>query len=324
MGGKGVALRAGAAALCALLTSACATFPDISQARSPCQMEPGGWCAFVREAAVEAFPYALASTNAYTGDSDIFAQPGRVLQRIEHLPIAKEDADKGFSYELFNQYAPASGRDAARAPIARVIAFRGTDFKGLSDIFYGTLRDDQIDLALRYFAAEKARLGSDVPWVVTGHSLGGALATEVSVAYPDTRAYMFNTSPFYRSEVRANALRRTVFNERGELLRRFARFDEPPAANVFTINCEPRKGTITKHKVRPLADCITWIAAYASEDALEVVRANGIAKPFVECGQDNPVHPGPGFRPAEPCIHNGLRREAGGKGKGADGPKPRR
>lgn len=252
---------------------------------------------------MDAFPYAVASTNAYTGDVDLFARPGRVLQRLEHLPIAPEDADKGFSYELFNQYESGSGSNADRKPVARILAFRGTDLKGLSDLFYGTLRNDQIELALRYFAAEKARLGTDVPWVVTGHSLGGALATEVSVAHPEVRAYMFNTSPFYRSETRANALQRTVFNERGEVLRRFARNEEPPAANVFTINCEPGRNALFKHKVRPLADCITWIAAYASPDAHEVVKANRIAKPLVECGPEDQTHPGPSPRRAEPCLH---------------------
>ncbi|PLK22667.1 hypothetical protein C0V72_13705 [Porphyrobacter sp. TH134] len=314
-----VTYRGAAALLGGALLPACATLPDISQSRSPCQLEPGGWCGFVRQAAVDAFPYAVASTNAYTGDDDLFAKPGRVLQRLEHLPIAPEDADKGFSYELFNEYESGSGSRADRKPVARVLAFRGTDFKGLSDLFYGTLRSDQIELALRYFAAEKARLGTDVPWVITGHSLGGALATEVSVAHPEVRAYMFNTSPFYRSEARANSLKRTVFNERGEVLRRFARSQEAPAANVITINCEPRKNALLKHKVRPLADCITWIAAYGSADAHEVVKANRIAKPLVECGPDDKAHPGPSARTTEPCLHND-QRERKPKGKDQDSP----
>jgi hypothetical protein len=100
-----------------------------------------------------------------------------------------------------------------------------------------------------------------------------------------------------------------VFNERGEVLRRFARYDIALAANVFTINCEPRKNAITRHKVRPLADCITWIAAYADADAPAVVKANGIVKPFVECERSNPVHPGISARRTLSCIHSGRPKE---------------
>jgi len=305
-----VTLRSLAAGLCALLLAGCVTtYPDISQSRSPCRSQPGGWCAFVRDGAAEAWPFAVASTNAYIGDTDLFADIGPQLELLPRLPITEEDAAKGFSYEIFAQYAPGSAGDRARKPIARIMAFRGTDLGGLSDIFYGSLRADQIELAIRYFDAERARTGSDIPWVVTGHSLGGALATEVSVKYRSVQAYMFNTSPFRLDDVDVNDVQRTVFNERGEVLRRFERYDVAPASDVFTLNCGPQKNALAKHKVRPLADCITWIAAYASEDALSVVKANGVKKPAVECGPQDKQHPGKQTRSPVPCVHIGVRDE---------------
>lgn len=301
-----VRLRPLVLALAGLL-SACVTYPDITQSRSPCRMEPGGWCAFMREAAVDAWPYALAATNAYRGDDDLFGDVGPLLASLERLPIAEEDAKKGFGYQIFAQYAPGTAGDPGRQPIARIMAFRGTDFDGFSDIFYGTVRNDQIALAVQYFEAERERWGNDPPWIVTGHSLGGALATEVSVKFPDVRAYMFNSSPFHPSDAITNRVQRTVFNERGEILRRFARYDVDPAAAAFTINCRPQRGTFSKHKVRPLTDCIIWIAAYASEDALAVVQANAVTKPKVECGPDDKMHPGRQMLPVVPCVHVGRR-----------------
>lgn len=292
--------------LLALLLTGCVTYPDITQSRSPCRMEPGGWCGFVREAAAEAYPYVLASTEAYQGDDDIYGDLSPVLERLERLEIDPEDAKKGFDYQVFEQYA-GIGRN--RRMVARVVAFRGTDFDSATDIWFGTVKDNQIDIALRYFAAEKTRLGDDVPWIVTGHSLGGALATEVSIMYPGVKAYMFNVSPFYRGDSMANDTYRTVINERGEALRQFRKFYASPAADTFVVNCRPEASSITKHKIRRLSDCITWIAAYEDPRAHEIVKRYKIRKPPVECGSSDKVHPGTGVPVSEPCVHIARREK---------------
>lgn len=300
-----------------LSLGACATIPDISQSRSPCRMEPGGWCSFVREGAVEAYPYAIASLQAYVGDSDLYEGDIPRLEPLGALPIDERAKRKGFGYVLFNQYARGSSGQEDRQPIARILAFRGTDFDGFTDIFYGSLRNDQIDLAVEAFAAESARFEDGVPWVVAGHSLGGALATEVSVANPEVRAFMFNTSPFYGGDAMSNDVQRTVFNERGELLRRFAKFKISPAAEVFTINCGPGNNTFTKHRIRLLADCLTWIAAYSDEDALDFVKAQEIERPMVECRRETSQHPGVGHIEILPCVHQ-ARPEKDDSAKGDD------
>ncbi|MEP3051148.1 MAG: hypothetical protein ABJO41_07280 [Erythrobacter sp.] len=296
-----------------LFLSGCVTYPDITQSRSPCRTDPGGWCGFVREAAVAGYPYAIASTNAYVGDNDTYDNLGHSLVAVERLPIAEGDADKGFDYQIFEQYEVAPRRIGwfgqtqlvrGERPIARVLAFRGTDFDGLTDIFYGSVRDDQIEIALRHFNLERERHEDGIPWIVAGHSLGGALATEVSIAFPRVEAWAFNLSPFYRGDAMQNDANRTVINERGELLQQFRRFRSVSAANQYILNCQPQEGGVAKHKIRKLADCITWIAAYENRDALAVVTSNEIPKPSVECGAADKIHPGVSGRNQGPCIHD--------------------
>lgn len=297
--------------LATVALSSCVTYPDITQSRSPCRLEPGGWCGFVREAAVEAYPYAVAATNAYVGDADVYMVPLPTLKHQERDDLDPEDERKGFGYRVFDQYrdVPLGWGQAERRWVARVVAFRGTDL-GLADVLYGTLRDDQIDIAMKYFNREREREDAQhVPhWIVTGHSLGGALATEVSAKYDDVTAWMFNTSPFFGTEAAKNDSSRTIINERGDWLAFFRKYKAVPAANMFVLNCSPQEGGLTNHRIRRLSDCLIWIAAYKDEVAHQFIKDHSgekipITKPPVECGPTDKPHPGVNARSIEPCIH---------------------
>ncbi|MGB7374082.1 lipase family protein [Pontixanthobacter sp.] len=273
----------------AMLGGCITPYPDITQSRSPCRSEPGGWCDFVREAAAESYGYAMLSSNAYQDEDRYTDLPPLFLEREN-----SDNNASGLAYSVFDRHAVSGGE---RGPLlARIIAFRGTEFGSSSDIFSGSLGDRQRDGARMAYAAERAHLNSenysDIPIEVTGHSLGGALATQISIDNPGVRAFVFNTSPFFAGDPAMGDADRLAVSERGEFLRVLRRYKAPPAANVLVINCNPSASAGSKHSIRKLADCLTWIAAYNDSYALAAIAPNGIAKPEVECGEADKVHPG--------------------------------
>ncbi|MGB7408729.1 MAG: hypothetical protein WA908_09495 [Pontixanthobacter sp.] len=304
MSGIGSALmRAAMVALMALPLSACITpYPDLTQSRSPCRMEPGGWCDFVRDAAVEAYPYGMLSTNAYLDDDFYAALPMGFVARE-----AAENADSGLAYSVFDRYAVEAGERGAMQ--ARVIAFRGTDSGSSADFFYGSLGDSQRDGARAVYTAERAALDAQgdvaIPIELTGHSLGGALATQISIDNPGVRSVVFNTSPFFTGDPGMNDQNRMAITERGEFLRALRRLKAPPAADAFIVNCNPSASTSEKHNIRDLTDCLIWIAAYTKPDAQRLLNADDrpVRKPEVECGPPDKVHPAISGVPSFPCPH---------------------
>ncbi|ABC63797.1 hypothetical protein [Erythrobacter litoralis] len=295
------------AAFALLTLSGCVTYPDITQARSPCRMEPGGWCGFVRDLATDSYGYAMLASNAYQ-DEDTYTELGPRFAEVGIIPPEEGENRDGLAYSLFDEFelVERGGTFARGARKARVLAFRGTEYSSPTDIIRGSIRADQIAVARRVYAAESARLAADYPGlqlIVAGHSLGGALATQISIENPDIPAYTFNVSPFYRGDSTVNDGKRVAINERGEFLRFLRRYRSPPAADMLVVNCAPDRNAGKKHGIRPLADCLTWIAAYESRAALALVEPNGIAKPPVECGEAGKPHPGPGTTSDVPCIH---------------------
>ncbi|MXP46186.1 hypothetical protein GRI43_02110 [Altererythrobacter luteolus] len=292
-----------AAMLGVLLLSGCITpYPDLTQSRSPCRMEPGGWCEFVREAAVESYPYAMLASNSYQDDDQYGVLHPAFLRRE-----ASENDDSGLAYSVFDRYLIENGERTEL--LARVIAFRGTEFGSTSDIFSGSLGESQREGARMVYAAERAALDAeqyqDIPIEVTGHSLGGALATQISIDNKRVRAYVFNTSPFFSGDPMQNDISRLAVAERGEFLRILRQYKAPPAADVFVINCNPSASAGEKHSIRKLADCLTWIAAYEDPLAYGLLEADDdpITKPEVECGEPGKPHPGAGFLRTDPCVH---------------------
>lgn len=283
-------IRLASVALLALTLTGCITaYPDLTQSRSPCRNDPGGWCGFVRDAAVEAYPYAMLSSNAYRDEDSYQALPAGFVRRE-----AADNDDSGLAYSVFDRFQIIDGQRGDL--IARVIAFRGTEFGSAADIFSGSLGQSQRDNARKTYLIERSLLDAEghitVPIEVTGHSLGGALATQISIDNPSVKAFVFNTSPFFSGDAMTNDTSRRAFAERGEFLRLLRRYRAPVAANATVINCNPSASAAAKHSIRKLGDCLTWIAAYGDAEALRLVRDNGISKPEVECGPDDKVHAG--------------------------------
>jgi hypothetical protein len=103
---------------------------------------------------------------------------------------------------------------------------------------------------------------------VTGHSLGGGIATYVSLCRPDVNSYVFNSSPRFSicRGARGPAGNRESVVEYGEFLKAARIFGGSPDQLYTSIGCI-HGNAFRQHKMRPLAECLTRIAAIDRDPA---------------------------------------------------------
>jgi hypothetical protein len=220
-----------------------------------------GWARQIRERASEAYAYAQMSYNAYV-DGELYD-----LGPDYSNPQNEENDEIGFAYSVFER------RQAGRLAEV-VIAFRGTELKDAKDIVEGDLKGSQNAAGLAVYKIIRGATDPSVPVNVTGHSLGGGIATQVSLRYANVKTYVFNSSPRFWKKGDIPENRRLSIVERGELLKVFRAPAREAPQTYVSINCTPGFDPIEQHRSRALADCLTQIAAWQDPVAKDSMRRN--------------------------------------------------
>jgi hypothetical protein len=225
-----------------------------------------GWADQIRAAADEAYIYTQMSANSYD-DGDLYLL-GPHVKTIVNVPNDR----CGFAYSLFDRNEPGRHREL-------VIAFRGTEFTTAPDWICGNVLARQNGRGLALYDRVRAATDPSIRISVTGHSLGGGIATFVSLEREGVDSYVFNSSPRFRHRGPAPANRRLSIVEYGEVLKAARLFGREPTQTYISINCARGFHPVRGHFIHPLANCLTRIAAYASPQARLSLACNHIPPP---------------------------------------------
>lgn len=220
-----------------------------------------GWSDGVREVADDSWLYAQLSQNVYADGYDFLISDSVVLVEEFDRP------DISFYAALF--------KDNSRGKY--VFVFRGTD--SFEDFKTGNNPFNQVqnELALN-LVKDKSEQYQFTSFVAAGHSLGGGIATHVSLNVKGATLYTFNGSPVFKQQGASIKNPRYSIVEKGEILKIVRLLAKEPTQLYTSIECTSGN-PIEEHSMEKLATCLTRISAVNDNGAaLESLNKNNIDK----------------------------------------------
>lgn len=212
--------------LCFLILAGCATPPPATY-----------------EVIDEVYLYGVLSANVYCAETDKPFKLPRHVEEIKNDKICKEcevkDEYKGsgvFTMEGDMQAKVFEVMDNNNVLQKIIIAYRGTERgKNGADIICGTINKTQRKSAKKFYKEiENVYRCQGVDIHVTGHSLGGALAMEASLA-EGVNAYVFN--PSFRIDNKDNIYDSNIISieEKGDLVPKLF-IKRPDGTKPYAVN----------------------------------------------------------------------------------------
>ena len=169
--------------------------------------------------ALKTYIYSILSANSYSRSNNIpFSLPEEIKElspsilKCETCKPRKKDKGSGvFNLGCGTQAKVfISSETSSNEKSKVVVAFRGT--QGVFDWVCGNFRKIQNNKAIKFVKeVRKAYPASNYELIMTGHSLGGALALETSCLY-GTHSYVFNASYHLKKNTCKNNILSTLKN----------------------------------------------------------------------------------------------------------------
>lgn len=227
-----------------------------------------GWSSQIRSMAVQAYPYAQMAVNAYDDNVDRFRLSSH-WEKIESNP----NNENGMAYDVWRR-SPSDDSGSEEV----VLAFRGTEFTHLNDWRDGNFKTKQNADGVIAFDDVRAKFPG-ARFTVTGHSLGGGIATQISLSRPDVRSFIFNSSPRFKAPRQPYENQRVSVVEYGEILKATRLLGREATQDYFSIGCV-NGDPVSQHGIDPLAECLTQIASWEDREAGQSLARNQVAEPL--------------------------------------------